>query len=94
MYTILFTDQAEIDLDRIVGFIGENWPNTVKTDFLASLSDKLKRLETNPFLYRASKSELAIRECTVNRFVVMYYRVTETRNLVEILSFRDNRSQE
>jgi len=47
MYTILFTDQAEIDLDRTVDFIGANWLNSVKTDFLASVSDKLKRLETN-----------------------------------------------
>ncbi len=94
MYTVLFTDQAESDLDQTVDFISANWPSSIKTDFLASVSDKLKRLETNPFLYRASKSEPSVHECTVNRFVVMYYRVTEAQLLVEILSFKDNRSQE
>jgi plasmid stabilization system protein ParE len=92
MYTVAITDQAEEDLDRIVEFIGLNWPAKIKTDFLASLSDKLQLLETNPFIYRASKKEPDVRECTVNRFIVMYYRVSESLQSVEVLSFKDNRS--
>lgn len=92
MYTVAITDQAEADLDQIVDFIGANWPSKIKTDFLASLSDKLQLLETNPFIYRSSKKEPDVRECVVNRFIVMYYRVSEPKRLIDVLSFRDNRS--
>ncbi|MCY7356135.1 MAG: type II toxin-antitoxin system RelE/ParE family toxin [Rudanella sp.] len=85
MYTVLLTDQAETDLDRIVSFIGENWSASIKTEFLASVSDKLQRLERNPFIYRASKTETTVRECTINRFVAMFYRITESNQLIEIL---------
>lgn len=92
MYSVTITDRAEADLDQIVEFIGVNWPSQIKTDLLATLSDKLQLLETNPFIYRPSKKEPDIRECTVNRFIVMYYRVSESKQLIEVLSFRDNRS--
>ncbi|CAN5311632.1 hypothetical protein BH09BAC4_BH09BAC4_30910 [soil metagenome] len=93
-FDVLITAQAEADLDRIIEFIRQQWSHSIKTDFLAALSQKMQLLTTMPFMYRASEVEPMVRECTVNRYITMYYRVVEDHKRVEILSFKDNRQQD
>lgn len=45
------------------------------------------------FLNKRQCQNQTVRECTINRFVVMFYRITESNQLIEILSSKDNRSQ-
>lgn len=92
-FDVLITAQAEDDLDKIIEFISQQWPDHVKTDFLAAVSQKMQLLANMPFMYRASQVEPTVRECVVNRYVTMYYRVIEGQKHIEILSFRDNRQQ-
>jgi addiction module RelE/StbE family toxin len=89
LYEIVFTEQSEQDLDRIVDYLAQNWSGRVKIDFLAALSDKLATLSRTPLIFRASITEQGIRECIINRNTVLYYRIIE--NQVELLSFRSPR---
>lgn len=91
-YEILITQQAEDELDNIVYFIQSQWPERIKTDFLAAVADKMRLLTTMPYMYKASAAEPTVRACLVSQQVTMYYRVNESTHTIEVLSFRDNRS--
>lgn len=92
-FDVLITAQAEEDLNKIFEFISQKWPDHIKTDFLVAVSQKMQLLASMPFMYRASQVEPTVRECVVNRYITMYYRVIEDQKRVEVLSFRDNRQQ-
>ncbi len=92
-YDIAITEEAEDDLDAIIRFIQSQWSEQIKTDFLAAVSDKMKLLTTVPYLYKASATETTVRACLINRQVTMYYRVNENNRRIEVLSFKDNRSE-
>lgn len=92
-FDIQLTDQAERDLDDIVAFIRQQWSERIKTDFLATVSHKMQLLATMPYMYRASQKEPTVRECIVNSYVTMYYRVLDEKERIEILAFSDNRQQ-
>lgn len=49
-YDILITEQAESDLDELISFIQNQWPERVKIDFLATMSEKMQLLITMPYL--------------------------------------------
>ncbi len=50
--TIYFSAEAEQQLDDLATYLGANWSQQIKTDFLALLSDKLELISQMPELYR------------------------------------------
>lgn len=60
-FDVLITTQAEADLDEIIEFIRQQWSDSIKTDFLAALSQTMQLLTTMPFMYRASEVEPTVR---------------------------------
>ncbi len=40
--TVYFSAEAEIQVDELAAYLGENWSQQVKTNFLALLADKLE----------------------------------------------------
>ena len=67
------------------------WSEKVKTNFLVAVSEKLLILEKNPFIYRKSFSKPNLRECVVNKNVIMYYAVDEANEEVVILSLKNTK---
>jgi hypothetical protein len=48
-------------------------------------------LETNPFIYRKSISKPNLRECIVNKNVIMYYAVDEVEREIVVLALRNTK---
>ena len=90
-YDIVITEQAESDLDEVVNFIREHWSESIKTDFLSVVSDKMRLLTSMPYMYQASATQPDVRACRLNKQITMYYRIVESAKTIEVLSFRDNR---
>nr|WP_293844913.1 type II toxin-antitoxin system RelE/ParE family toxin [uncultured Arsenicibacter sp.] len=86
---IYFSAEAEEELDKIVTFLSENWPAKVKTDFLAALSDKLRYIEQMPELYRKSLKREGLRECVINKYTVLFYRIKNDE--IEVVSVSSTR---
>jgi hypothetical protein len=40
-YEVVFSEHAVTKLDYIVDYLGQNWSQKVKTDFLSAVSDKV-----------------------------------------------------
>lgn len=90
-YNIRLSKRATHDIDDIVKYLALFWSEKVKTDFLVTLSEKLMLLETNPFIYRKSTSKPNLRECVVNKGVIMYYSVDEVEREVVVLTLRNTK---
>lgn len=90
-FNVRFSTRATHDIDDIAKYISQFWSEKVKTNFLVAISEKLLILEKNPFIYRKSISKPNLRECVVNRNVIMYYAVNEDNKEVVILSLKNTK---
>ncbi len=93
-YTVVFSQRAIERLDTIVAYLGEEWSQKTKTDFLATLADKVRLIGQMPYMYRASAKLTDCRECTVNSITVLYYQVNEDKKTIEIITIQSNRMDE
>ena len=90
-FNIRLSKRATHDIDDIVKYLTQSWSEKIKTDFLVTLSEKLMLLETNPFIYRKSISKPNLRECIVNKNVIIYYAVDEVEREVVVLALRNTK---
>jgi plasmid stabilization system protein ParE len=90
-FNVRFSTSATHDIDDIAKNITQLWSEKVKTNFLVAISEKLMILEKNPFIYRKSISKPNLRECVVNKHVIMYYAVDEDNREVIILSLKNTK---
>lgn len=69
--------------------LSENWSNKIKTDFLAALSDTVRRIDAMPEMYPVSAKNPTVRRCVVTNRIAVYYRIK--RYCVEMLSIPSTR---
>ncbi len=87
--TVYFSAEAEAQVEEIATYLGDNWSQKIKTDFLALLSDKLELIAQMPEMYRKSEKRPGLRECVINKQTVLYYKVqVDNIEVVAILSSR------
>jgi plasmid stabilization system protein ParE len=87
---IIISERAEKNLDAIIHYLSASFSEKVKMDFLAQLSEKVQAISQMPHMYRASKKKKGVRECVINKYTLLYYRVTPTT--IEIITIQDTRS--
>lgn len=87
--TVYFSKEAEDQLDELITYLGDNWSQKIKTDFLALLSDKLELVSKMPEMYRKSEKRPGLRECIVNKQTILYYQISlDSIEVVAIVSSR------
>jgi len=87
--TVHFSSEAEQQVEEIAAYLGENWSQQVKINFLALLSDKLELIGLMPQLYKKSERRPGLRECVVNKQTILYYRIeSDEIEVVALLSAR------
>lgn len=90
-YNVRLSSRATHDIEDIANYLVQKWSEKIKTDFLVAISEKLMILEKNPFIYRKSISKPNVRECVVNKHVIMYYVVDEIEQEVVILALKNTK---
>lgn len=86
---VYFSDEAERQLEEIATYLGDNWSQRVKTNFLALLADKMALISQMPELFRKSERRPGLRECIVNKQTILYYRIeSDEIEVVSLLSTR------
>lgn len=85
----VFTEEFSAELEETVKYLAENWSNNVKTDFLASLADAVRRIEAMQEMYPVSPQNPTIRRCVINNRIAVFYRIKN--DCVEMLSLRSTR---
>ncbi|MCL2894799.1 type II toxin-antitoxin system RelE/ParE family toxin [Brenneria tiliae] len=89
IYTIVWRPVAEADLQNIVDYIAQDNPIRA-AEFGNSLRSKTLPLAHNPWLGHPARPGLPdyVRELVVHKHYVIFYRVLETRLVVQILRIK------
>lgn len=90
-YNVRLSSQAINNIDEIAVSLTEYYSEDVKLSFLVSVTEKLLLLEKMPFIYRKSISKPSVRECVVNKYVLMYYTVDVETSVVTVLALKNTR---
>ena len=62
-YEVTISERAEKNLDRIIKYLEENWPEKVKINFIKNLNSEVNRLRKNPYINQASDFKKDVRRC-------------------------------
>jgi plasmid stabilization system protein ParE len=89
--TVELSERARRDIEQIADYLAQNWSERIKIDFLLALTEQMKLISKMPYLYKASQKQANIRECVMNKHVVLYYRVLDTS--IEIITIRNTRQK-
>ena len=90
-YNVKLSKRATHEIDEIAEYLVQFWSEKVKTNFLVAISEKLMIIEKNPFIYRKSNSKPNLRECVINKNVIMYYAVDEIEQKVIVLALKNTK---
>lgn len=86
---VIISNRAEQNLDEIIGYLRENWSEKTKLNFLAQLSEKINQIAKMPYMCRASRKKKGLREAVINKYIILYYRVSS--QAIEIVTIQDSR---
>jgi len=86
--TIIWSDDAFLELQNTIAFLEENWTDREIMKLDKELAHTLLLISNNPYLFKASK-RTDFRKAIVLKLNTLYYKFDD--NTVEIVSFFSNR---
>ena len=86
---VIWSTQADKDLERILDYLAQEWENSVSAKFLDLVDFLLKQIAINPRQFPLIHKSLNIRKCVVTKHNTLYYR--NKRTVVEVLRIYDTR---
>lgn len=84
---VRLSDRARADIEDISSYLAERWSEKTKIDFLIKLTDQLKLISEMPYMYRASLTKQGVRECIMNKQVIIYYQVVD-EEMIKVLTIK------
>lgn len=90
-FTIVFSEKAKSNIEKIANYLDEEWSENVKMKFLTDISKAVKQLAIMPFMFPSSNKMKGLRRCVVNRHTVLYYRISE--DLIEVINIKGTRER-
>lgn len=86
---IIWSPQADKDLEEILSYLAEEWENSVSLKFLNLVDILLKQIANNPRQYPLIHKSLNIRKCVLTRHNSLFYR--NKRSAIEVVRIFDTR---
>jgi plasmid stabilization system protein ParE len=88
-FTIIFSEKAKSNIEKIAEYLDEEWSENVKLKFLTDISKAVKQLAIMPFMFPSSDKMEGLRRCVVNRHTVLYYRINQ--EIIEVINIKGTR---
>ncbi len=86
---ILWSPAAEEDLENILTYLLEKWPDSVAAKFLNKVDNVVLLISEEPKLFPIINKKLKVRKCVLTRQNTIFYR--ELKNEVNIIRLFDTR---
>ena len=87
---VRLSDRARADIEEIAEYLEQNWTEKVKMGFLIRITDRLQNISEMPYMYRASARKPGVRECVMDKHMIIYYKVVDNR-MINVLSIKNTR---
>jgi plasmid stabilization system protein ParE len=88
-FTIIFSEKAKSNIEKIAEYLDEEWSENVKLKFLTDISKAVKQLVIMPFMFPSSDKMEGLRRCVVNRHTILYYRIN--KEIIEVINIKGTR---
>lgn len=88
-YKIEWSAQAVADFNEIVGFLTEEWGESIVKRFVRLLDEELRRISLFPYAFPASDVKKDVRRCVFSVQHTLYYMVEN--KIIYLISIFDNR---
>lgn len=82
---------AEQKLIALTTYLLEHWNKKIRDEFLKKLTSKIQQITIQPQSCPKSKIKNELFKCVVTKQTTFYYRINKTENIIEIITFFDNR---
>jgi plasmid stabilization system protein ParE len=89
---IIWSPTARKNLDELVLFLEEKWDSKVIIKLFKQLDDSLKLISENPYLFPVVSHKKQIRKCLVRKRTLIFFRIKEKTNSVELILLIDGRA--
>ncbi len=86
---IIWSPQADKDLEEILDYLAEEWENSVSMKFLDLVDILLKQIAINPKQFPLINKSLNIRKCVITKHNTLFYR--NKRTVIEVVRIYDTR---
>lgn len=86
---VTISERAERNLDDLMEYLENEWPERVKENFKKKLVNTIKLISENPHLFPASEIKKDVRKCVLTKHNSMYYRIV--KHEIQIITIHDNR---
>ncbi|MEZ0607678.1 type II toxin-antitoxin system RelE/ParE family toxin [Fibrella sp. WM1] len=88
-YTVVWTDEAKENYRLLALYLLDSFGFSVADKFTDSINDKLRILETMPFIGRQLSPLTAVRKLPIQPYNLVYYTIVERQ--VIVLNLLDSR---
>ncbi len=85
-YKVVTTEESESTFNQNVDYLLEEWSDKVTDQFVNRVDDVIQKIKQNPFLYPLHNYQDNVRKATVNKRVILYYRIVDG-SVIELLTF-------
>jgi plasmid stabilization system protein ParE len=89
---IVWSPKAEETFDTIINYLKAHWTAREVNNFLAETDRQLKRISYFPFSCPESLKYKNVHRCIISKQTSLVYRYKPRKEVIEIVTFFDNRS--
>ncbi|MFK7972825.1 MAG: type II toxin-antitoxin system RelE/ParE family toxin [Bacteroidia bacterium] len=87
---VIWSKRAESDFDQITEYLIDEWSESVCIIFVNKVFETIDRVCLFPTIYPAFTNNKSVRKAMINKHVTMFYRVSQGKTTMEILTFFNN----
>ncbi len=74
-YSVFWTAESLANLEDIIHYLNARWTNGEVQNFKTKLSNHLKLIQNNPFLFPTSEYNSSIRKAVLSKQTIIFYQV-------------------
>lgn len=90
-FEVKWTPKAIKTFDSRISYLRDHWTEKEIFQFTKRVNDFLENLKTQPLMFRKSKRLKNIHIGLIIKEVSLVYRVNSKENIIELITFIDNR---
>ena len=89
---IIWSDEAEKNLEEIAEFILQTWNEKILIQFLDKLNKSIHHIKQFPEMFPVSLKEKGVRKCVITKQVSLFYSLSKEE--IVIVALFDNRQSD
>ncbi len=76
---VIRLQEAEITINQNLNSLGDEWPSSVKADFISRVANVINLASVNPNVYPIYRKKNQVKKCVVHPRIALYFKVKNER---------------